>query len=477
MTIKSRKSPQMNLYTKIFISALIPLIIVIGISMLQIEHFIDVQIQNHYQTENEHKKLIKDRFSQKLKNIYKDMNIISSSYEIIDAIKSNDNEILTVWSQNFLNKKNMIFFTDLKGVVLARAHDEFNFGDSLNKNRCFSKLKSNGSCHLITLIDNKLSYIIGKKIIQYERPIGYLIFALKLDKKLLHSLEKGTVFSLTIKDTTNINNNLDKLSFIKYKSKINENIENTLSLKKSLFYSLTFLIIFLATILYLTMKRHLKPYLKLTQTLSDFSENKISLTKLRINSKYFAKTNKNHEMQKVANAVYKMSRQVQKDQKHLEKLSQVDQLTQVFNRRRIEDIYGNIFKEAKRYDTTFSIVLLDIDHFKNVNDTFGHLFGDFVLKEVSKTLKRNIRETDYLGRYGGEEFIIISTHTNREAAMHLAEKLRVAISKIKLDKATITASFGFIEYDKEFKNKEEMFDLADKKLYNAKNNGRNTVRG
>lgn len=467
----------MNLYIKIFISAMIPLVIVIVVSLVQINHFIDAQIQNSYKKEIEQKELISDRFSKKLQNIYKNIKIISSSYEIVDAIKTNDNEILTIWSKNFLNLQTMIFFTDLNGVVLARAHDEFNFGDSLKNNDFFSTLEKNSTCHLITRIDGKLSYVIGKKIIQYEKNIGYLIFALKLDKFLLNELSRSTIFTLNVNENINLYEKNKKVPFLIYKSQINENIKNSLKLKHFLFYSLIFLVLFLSFILFIIMKRHLRPYLKFTQILSDFSENKITLTRLRIKSKYFAKLNRNHEIEKVANAVYEMSKQVQKDQKHLEKLSQVDQLTQVFNRRRIEDIFETIFYESKKFNVTFSLIILDIDHFKKINDAFGHLFGDFVLKEVSKSLKNSIRETDFLGRYGGEEFLIITKNCDKKAANKLAEKLRINIANIKLDKVSITASFGVIEFNKEFKNKEEMFNEADANLYEAKNTGRNQVVG
>lgn len=467
----------MNLYTKVFISSMIPLIIVIAVSMIQINHFIDAQIQNSLKKEIDQKELITDRFSKKLQNIYKNITIISSSYEIVDAIKSNDNEILTIWSKNFLNLQTMIFFTDLNGIVLARAHDEFNFGDSLQKKDFFSNLEKFSSCHLITKIDNKLSYVIGKKIIQYEKDIGYLIFALKINKTLLNDLSRGTIFKLKINKKIDSYEKNKKLPFVIYQSQINEEIKNTLKLKHFLFYSLIFLVLFLSIIVFIIMKSHLKPYLKFTQILSDFSENKITLTRLRIKSKYFARLNRNHEIEKVANAVYEMSKQVQKDQKHLEKLSQVDQLTQVFNRRRIEDIFETIFYESKKFNGTFSIIIIDIDHFKKINDTFGHLFGDFVLKEVSKSLKKSIRETDFLGRYGGEEFLIITKNCTGEAASKLAEKLRTNISNIELDKVLVTASFGLVEFDKKFSNKDEMFNEADANLYEAKNSGRNKVIG
>jgi len=130
--------------------------------------------------------------------------------------------------------------------------------------------------------------------------------------------------------------------------------------------------------------------------------------------------------------------------------------------------------KAKRYNTPLSIIYFDIDHFKQINDTYGHKKGDFILKEVSKIILQNIRKTDIFGRWGGEEFIIILPFTNLENALILAEKLRKKIEEHDFDGINITISFGVTEL-KIDDNADTLINRADEALYKAKNKGRNRV--
>ena len=130
--------------------------------------------------------------------------------------------------------------------------------------------------------------------------------------------------------------------------------------------------------------------------------------------------------------------------------------------------------KAKRYNTPLSIIYFDIDHFKQINDTYGHKKGDFILKEVSKIILQNIRKTDIFGRWGGEEFIIILPFTDLENALILAEKLRKKIEEHDFDGINITISFGVTEL-KIDDNADTLINRADEALYKAKNKGRNRV--
>ena len=120
--------------------------------------------------------------------------------------------------------------------------------------------------------------------------------------------------------------------------------------------------------------------------------------------------------------------------------------------------------------------MLDIDHFKNVNDTYGHNVGDTTLQTFANILLQNTREVDIVGRWGGEEFLIIVTNTNKKAIINLAEKLRVAIETYEFSTVKQkTASFGVTIYNPQDKiNK--LVSRVDKALYEAKNNGRNQVQ-
>lgn len=128
---------------------------------------------------------------------------------------------------------------------------------------------------------------------------------------------------------------------------------------------------------------------------------------------------------------------------------------------------------AKRHSQPLSLILVDIDHFKSVNDTYGHQVGDMVLSQTTKIISQNLRKSDIFGRWGGEEFVVICPQTNKNEAFVLAEKLRVAIEENEFEKVghkTICLGIAELENDD---NEETLVEKADKALYEAKNGGRN----
>lgn len=163
------------------------------------------------------------------------------------------------------------------------------------------------------------------------------------------------------------------------------------------------------------------------------------------------------------------------------KLATTDGLTELYNHRYFQEQIRMQVEQAKRYNNNFSLIIIDIDFFKKFNDTFGHQSGDAVLRQVAQTLKKNVRATDIVCRYGGEEMSIILPNTIKEEAYTTAEKIcsRVAGRKFKLvgDKETnVTISLGVSTYPFDGDTAQKIIEAADKKLYEAKNNGRNQVK-
>jgi diguanylate cyclase (GGDEF)-like protein len=160
----------------------------------------------------------------------------------------------------------------------------------------------------------------------------------------------------------------------------------------------------------------------------------------------------------------------------LDEISNKDVLTGLDNRRRLEEILDVELYRAKRYKESLTTILLDIDNFKSVNDTFGHSVGDAVLRELAFVVRDNIRTSDYFCRWGGEEFQIVSPETSKEGALILAEKLREIIeAKDFAQGVGITASFGVTEFNPLSDDKYSMFDRVDAAMYIAKAKGRNKV--
>ena len=171
----------------------------------------------------------------------------------------------------------------------------------------------------------------------------------------------------------------------------------------------------------------------------------------------------------------------------MEQMANVDELMQIFNRRHVLSQMERLVSTSQRYKNPLSVILVDIDHFKQVNDKYGHLTGDEVLREVASRLKHLNRETDILARYGGEELLLLLPQTLLNAATNVAEKLRRAIEEKSVllsdgQSISVTVSVGVAEFteiqeqDPERKvTVEHLIELADIALYQAKKQGRNRV--
>ncbi|PKN84473.1 MAG: GGDEF domain-containing protein [Deltaproteobacteria bacterium HGW-Deltaproteobacteria-1] len=155
-----------------------------------------------------------------------------------------------------------------------------------------------------------------------------------------------------------------------------------------------------------------------------------------------------------------------------------DELTGLYNRRHLMELLDNEKNRSLRGNTVFTIAMLDIDHFKKVNDTHGHQSGDEVLRTVSAAIHNTMRNTDFCGRYGGEEFVLVLIQTDLKEAMICAERMRANIEKCRFprigDGFRITASIGLSEYQLR-EEIETMIARADRALYRAKEDGRNRV--
>ncbi|PLY07695.1 MAG: diguanylate cyclase [Arcobacter sp.] len=168
--------------------------------------------------------------------------------------------------------------------------------------------------------------------------------------------------------------------------------------------------------------------------------------------------------------------ELEEEKEELTVLSSTDYLTKLYNRKEIDVLLKNNENLFKRYKDIFSIILLDIDDFKNINDTHGHLVGDKFLIEIGNILTKFTRETDFVGRWGGEEFLIICSKTNKAEALKLAENLRNTIDKYQFDLVGHkTASFGVSTY-MENDSLPNLLSRADDSMYLSKFEGKNRVR-
>lgn len=160
----------------------------------------------------------------------------------------------------------------------------------------------------------------------------------------------------------------------------------------------------------------------------------------------------------------------------LVELASVDGLTNIMNRRIFDIEFRREFANAKRYGRSLSLISLDLDHFKKINDRYGHFLGDMVLKSFTREVSASLRAGDIFSRWGGDEFSIVLPQSDREGAMKVAEKIRALVHQItvKTDEGEIhfTVSLGVTEIRADEKDASEMIERADKALYEAKKEGR-----
>jgi len=180
-------------------------------------------------------------------------------------------------------------------------------------------------------------------------------------------------------------------------------------------------------------------------------------------------------MEKVA-----LLRKIEEQRVELMRLATIDELTGLYNRRFFLKRLGDEIDRAVRYESPLSLLILDVDHFKAVNDTYGHLVGDEVLAALAELIRATFRRTDVAARYGGEEFCALLPQTERTGAEHVAERLRQAsaVQPIQLQdggRLSVTCSVGLAVLGEDGGDGSSLLKVADARLYRAKAAGRNRV--
>ena len=163
----------------------------------------------------------------------------------------------------------------------------------------------------------------------------------------------------------------------------------------------------------------------------------------------------------------------------VERMSSLDDLTGAYNHRYFRQAFAEYLQLARRYSRSLSLVIIDVDNFKPVNDQYGHQAGDTVLKRLVEVLSSSLRAVDILARYGGEEFVVLLPEVSREGALKAAERLRQGVEGTTFEvvggEVNITISLGVASFDADGYNMDQLFNTADMRLYDAKNKGKNSV--
>ena len=188
------------------------------------------------------------------------------------------------------------------------------------------------------------------------------------------------------------------------------------------------------------------------------------------------------DLLKIGDTIFKFLRDQNIESAYHEEIYRLtinDGLTQIANKRFLLDFLEGEISRSKRYDRSLTLIMMDLDHFKNINDEFGHLTGDFVLKEIANLIRNRIRREELFARYGGEEFAIVLPETGEEGGREFASILRELIAEAEFEfegnLIPVTVSLGVAELTKKMVSPEDLIRSADERLYKAKQEGRNRV--
>lgn len=319
----------------------------------------------------------------------------------------------------------------------------------------------------------KINTLIKSLIIFYLSLIilaSLSVYDLIIDSNKIHDIHQDSL-SLVLNSGSELSASIDLDKLTKDKediSKLKSDMDRDLIIIYTIMIvaAISFLFTFIEV-----RRKILNPIYEMNNVISQFQEGAQNIKEIPSND---------DEIGVMVKEFFIMKKMLDDDYAALEKLATTDPMTGILNRRSFFDISEKLLKLSLRNKSTFSIVLLDIDFFKKVNDTYGHLAGDEIIKYLVKMVKKEMRESDVFSRFGGEEFIILLPETDEKGASILAEKLRknmddnpyVASDLISIP---VTVSIGISEL-KEQKLLRDIIYRADQALYEAKEAGRNIVK-
>jgi len=286
----------------------------------------------------------------------------------------------------------------------------------------------------------------------------------------------------------------DKISWIRYvpsmnlyvvsSAYVNELQETSTKLHDEILYIGIFILLLSLVMSTIYLHRKLKPIQELAKMAERIGKGDYSIrAKVCTNDEIGLLARQfNLMVDKLQNQIQNLDKMVQEKTEALRELAITDALTKLYNRRYFNEVSIEMFRLGKRIDKPLSMMMIDIDRFKRVNDTYGHLVGDRVLSTISTLILKIKRESDIVCRYGGEEFVFLLPETDKEGAFELAERLRKTIEEYEIvleegERLHFTVSIGIAEADySKDKGIEDVIRRADDAMYIAKRDGRNTIR-
>lgn len=426
---------------------------------------------------------------------------LSHPKEIVRAMQAADNAVLYDWSHSFTKSVGVILFANAQGTVLSRAPDEFHFGDDVADTVWFRQALARGGFHGIAAIDGKQSLVAARCVRKYDDvPVGVVCVAVPLtpgwlagftdDRQILRvQTPEGVIENVPAPNDARppqtlhlANADFDAPGAFSVTFLPDPQYRDLVGLKRSLLLSGGIAALFTILALSILLNRQLRPYTAIVKSLQDYSRDAISMEQLRQRLEQLMPRRQN-ELYHIADALMHMIATIEQNfsrmagyARELEVLANTDPLTGLQNRKSINETLTAAKAAFERDATPFAVLMLDIDRFKTINDTQGHQAGDTVLTTVADILRGNCRQSDAVGRWGGEEFLIVSRGARAGDAHILAERLCDAVAAASYPMPRqVTVSIGVVGI-RANDTLDSVINRADAALYAAKRAGRNTVR-
>jgi diguanylate cyclase (GGDEF)-like protein len=486
----------MRLINKLLLTAIVPLLISSGFATSRLSSLVKAKEYDLVRMRSLSEAAVYERVQLSLKRSREAARVLSAPSETAMAIQQADADFLYRWAAAFLGSDlDTILFTDLDGTVLARGHDEFFFGDSYSAHPAFMALAGGlGSYEGVVSARGNHYLAYGLPVYLYgDKRVGYVVTGKNLSGSFLSSLalETGVELFFPLSEASgegwiagpvlDIGLGSDAALALRFPPSPLEN-ELRAAMNASITMALVLLLV-LPLALAVVLIYSLKPYDRLTSALAAYARRDMPLSALKERCAALAAAS-DPEIAQMAGALVDMSKTIadtlellEARQAELERLSRNDSLTRLANRRAIDEVLARECDRAERYASSLALIMADIDHFKSVNDDYGHQEGDRILKAVADALSSRLRSIDSCGRWGGEEFLIVCPHTDAESAAGLAESIRAAIEagvRAGPDGRVLTISLGVAQFAPGMKPA-DLLQEADQALYRAKSEGRNRV--
>lgn len=492
----------MKLTGRVLATAVVPFALAIGVTLVLFQQHIAVQRESLLREDARTGDLIRERLSGEREALAVAGSILGSSRETARAVETREIRFLQTWGELFLSSAvSLVLFTDADGTVLYRSTDPFRFADSVADTEPFASIRAGKTIAGIYEMEGDLYLAYGQPVYRYgEIEVGTVVTAVLLDEAFLDRLVLDTGASVVLvagvveRSSSPVDRPLRRVTRFDlpvssggrsahlmvrfYRSTA---IDALATLQIRLIVLVVVLLLGIAASLAWTIHRYLVPYSFLVDELLQIVRGSIPTESApdHIRTVFH---DPNHEVTVIAHTVAEYIATISANVEELERLSTTDQLTGLYNRRHMERVLAEEFERAVRYEEMGAILIADIDHFKQINDTFGHPEGDRVLRETAALLAATTRQSDVVARWGGEEFLLLLPHIDGDGAAATAEKIRAAVeaAAIVADDGRLatrpvgTVSIGVATYH-HGETRDAVIRRADARLYRAKTNGRNRI--